>query len=103
PKIYITENGAAFPDQVTPDGRIIDTNRLAYIHGHIDAVAKAIEMGVPVAGYFVWSMFDNFEWAFGYDMRFGIVHVNLDTQQRIPKQSALWYREVIRNHGIPEG
>lgn len=101
-RIYITENGAAFPDRVEPDGRINDKDRLEYVRGHIKAIARAIAMGVPVAGYFIWSLFDNFEWAFGYDMRFGVVHVNFDTQQRIPKESALWYRDVIRSHSIPQ-
>lgn len=94
PALYITENGAAYPDQ--PNGlRIEDTKRLTYLQTHIDAVADAITAGVDVRGYFAWSLFDNFEWALGYSKRFGIVYVDFATGHRIPKDSGLWYRDFI--------
>jgi beta-glucosidase len=99
PSIYITENGAAFPDAVSPDGKVDDPARLAYIRRHLEMVERAIGIGVPVDGYFVWSLFDNFEWGHGYTRRFGIVHVDYDTQQRTPKSSARWYRDMIRGNG----
>ncbi len=94
PPLYITENGAAYDDEVV-DGRVDDHDRWAYITAHIDAVAAAIEQGVDVRGYFVWSLLDNFEWSWGYDKRFGIVYVDRDTQQRIPKLSAHNYSALI--------
>ena len=84
--IYITENGMAAADKLRED-TISDTDRIAYFEGHLDAVARAIEDGVPVKGYFAWSLLDNYEWAFGYDKRFGIVHVDFDSLKRTPKQS----------------
>ncbi|MBZ2196286.1 GH1 family beta-glucosidase [Occultella gossypii] len=93
--LMITENGAAFDDEVGPDGAVHDDDRVAYLHGHIDAVARAIDAGADVRGYFVWSLFDNFEWAFGYERRFGIVRVDYDTQVRTPKDSARWYADLI--------
>jgi beta-glucosidase len=95
PAIYVTENGAAF-DDVLVNGSVQDERRTAYLQSHFAAAEKAIEQGVPLKGYFVWSFMDNFEWAEGYSKRFGIVHVDYDTQQRTPKQSALWYRDFIR-------
>lgn len=95
PPVYITENGAAFRD-VRVDGRVADAPRIAYLRDHIEAVAMARQQGVPVAGYFVWSLLDNFEWSSGYARRFGIVHVDYATQQRTPKDSALWYRDLLR-------
>jgi beta-glucosidase len=99
PPIYITENGAAFPDEVV-DGRVHDLRRQAYIENHIDAVAQAMVQGVRVDGYFVWSLMDNFEWASGYAKRFGIVRVDYDTQQRTLKDSALWYRNFLRQQRV---
>jgi beta-glucosidase len=93
PAILITENGAAFQDKVSAEGRVDDPARRAYIQRHLEMVFKAIHAGVPVKGYFVWSLFDNFEWGFGYSKRFGIVYVDHQTQQRIPKSSARWYRQ----------
>ena len=87
PPIYITENGMASDDQVV-NGAVIDTQRIAFLNGHFAAVAGAMEAGVDVRGYFVWSLMDNYEWAYGYERRFGIVHVDYDTQLRTPKQSA---------------
>jgi beta-glucosidase len=101
-RLYVTENGAAFDDRVGPDGRVDDRERIAFLHDHLLAAHRAIEAGVPVAGYFVWSFLDNFEWAEGYSKRFGLVHVDYETQERIPKESARWYREVVRRGG-PHG
>ncbi|GIG41508.1 GH1 family beta-glucosidase [Cellulomonas phragmiteti] len=99
--LAITENGAAFYDTVTQDGRVHDVERVAYLHDHIDAVGEARDKGVDVRGYFVWSLFDNFEWAYGYDRRFGVVHVDYDTQVRTLKDSARWYRELVRTGAVP--
>ncbi|WP_026370204.1 GH1 family beta-glucosidase [Kallotenue papyrolyticum] len=98
--IYITENGAAFDDQVV-DGAVQDQRRIAYLREHLLAASAAIQEGVPLRGYFVWSLMDNFEWAYGYSKRFGIVYVDYATQQRIPKASAEWYRRVIAENRVP--
>ena len=95
PPLYITENGAAYVDTVTPDGAVHDVERDSYIQQHIGAVADAIADGADVRGYFVWSLLDNFEWAWGYGKRFGIVHVDYDSQERIIKDSGLRYAELI--------
>jgi beta-glucosidase len=95
----ITENGAAFDDQLT-DGAVRDPERIAYLREHLAVVREAIEDGIDLRGYFVWSLLDNFEWSFGYSKRFGIVHVDYATQRRVWKDSAHWYREVIRANGI---
>ncbi|MFJ8957877.1 GH1 family beta-glucosidase [Lentzea sp. NPDC102401] len=87
--LYITENGAAFDDEVH------DTGRVAYLDGHVRACAEAVAKGVALKGYFAWSLLDNFEWSFGYAQRFGLVHVDYDTQRRTPKDSARWYADVI--------
>ena len=95
PPLYIMENGAAYKDEVI-DGRIADVDRIAYLRAHIAALAEAVETGVDVRGYFVWSLLDNFEWADGYTKRFGIVHVDYETQRRTAKDSAYWYREFLQ-------
>ncbi|MBI4927683.1 MAG: beta-glucosidase [Anaerolineae bacterium] len=95
PPIYITENGASYNDAPDAQGCVNDTRRIAYIESHLQHALRAAQSGVPLAGYFVWSLFDNFEWARGYTMRFGLVWVDYTTQQRIPKASALWYRDGI--------
>jgi len=95
PALYITENGAAFPDRVTPDGKVHDAERVAFLNSHFAAAHRAIGEGAPLAGYFVWSLLDNFEWAYGYAKRFGIVYVDYPTQQRIVKDSGRWYAEWI--------
>ena len=95
PAIYITENGAAFGDVRGHDGRVHDPERTRYLQTHIDAVARAAADGVPVKGYFVWSLLDNFEWAYGYSKRFGIVYVDYPTLERVPKDSFYWYRDFI--------
>jgi beta-glucosidase len=95
PPIYITENGAAYPDVPDPGDRVADLDRIRYVDGHLRAVRAAQRAGVDVRGYFLWSFLDNFEWAEGYDQRFGLVRVDFDTQRRTPKASFDWYREVI--------
>lgn len=92
--LMVTENGAAFPDAVDDDGHVHDDARIDYIRRHLGAVLEAIEAGADVRGYFVWSLMDNFEWAYGYGKRFGIVRVDYDTLQRTPKDSAGWYAGV---------
>jgi beta-glucosidase len=103
PPVFITENGAAYDDPVTTDAdgtrRCDDPRRIAYLDAHLRAVSRAIAAGVPVRGYFEWSLLDNFEWAHGYHQRFGIVHVDVDTQVRTPKASAHWYADVIARNG----
>jgi beta-glucosidase len=94
--IYILENGAAFPDRIDADGRIRDDQRIAYLRAYLGAVLDAIEAGVPVRGYFVWSLLDNFEWAFGYSRRFGLVHVDFATLERRVKDSYRFYAELAR-------
>ena len=102
PPLYITENGAAFCDYVDPDGRVEDGDRIAYLDGHLNALARAIDGGVDVRGYFCWSLLDNFEWARGYGKRFGLVWVDFPTGQRIPKRSFSWYRDVVTaNSPVP--
>ena len=95
PPMYIKENGAAFKDELV-DGRVHDAQRANYIARHIAAVAEALAQGVRMEGYMVWSLLDNFEWASGYEKRFGIVHVDYATQRRTLKDSALWYREFLQ-------
>jgi beta-glucosidase len=98
PPIIITENGMANADVVAADGSIADTPRVAYVQGHLAAVAKAIELGADVRGYMYWSLLDNFEWDSGYAKRFGLFRVDYDTQARTPKASAHWYRDFIAHH-----
>ena len=99
--ILVTENGASLHDYVDPNGEVRDFERIDYLRGYIDAVAQAVEEGVDVRGYFAWSFLDNFEWAEGYDKRFGLVFVDYGTQLRIPKASAYWYRDTINTfHGL---
>jgi beta-glucosidase len=94
PPLYVKENGAAFQDHYE-QGRVHDRERTDYIAAHIAAVGDALAQGVPMAGYMVWSLMDNFEWASGYAKRFGIVHVDYQTLQRTPKDSYLWYRDFL--------
>ena len=93
--IMITENGCAAHDYVNPSGEVIDDDRVEYLESHIRALSNAIAKGVDVSGYFVWSLLDNFEWAYGYSRRFGIVWVDYETQRRIPKRSFHRYKEII--------
>lgn len=97
PPLYLMENGAAYEDCCVA-GRVADPQRVRYLSTHIAAAADALERGVPLRGYFVWSLLDNFEWAHGYSRRFGIVHVDYATQRRTPKDSALWYSSLARAH-----
>jgi beta-glucosidase len=98
PPVIITENGSAEPDVVAESGQVHDADRVAYLRDHLAAVAAAIDAGVDVRGYYVWSLLDNFEWAYGYERRFGLVHVDYDTLQRLPKDSYRWYRDMIEHH-----
>jgi beta-glucosidase len=100
PKVYVTENGCAFPDQPDETGFVTDRGRLNFIRDHLHAIHDAIEAGANVRGYLVWSLMDNFEWARGYGPRFGIVRVDYETLERTPKQSALWYSGVIDQNAI---
>jgi beta-glucosidase len=102
PKMYVTENGSAWPDTVGADGRVHDRQRVCYLQGHLAATSRAIDAGAQVAGYFAWSLLDNFEWERGYTQRFGIVHVDYSTQARTPKDSATFYRDTIRSGSVEE-
>jgi len=102
PPIYITENGAAFKDEVTPDGRVHDERRLDYLRQHFIQTHLAMQDGVDVRGYFAWSLLDNFEWAHGYTKRFGLVHVDYETQKRTVKDSGEWYAQVIVSNTVEE-
>jgi beta-glucosidase len=94
--MVITENGSAFEDVPDENGYVADEGRTAYFASHLAAVAQAIKQGADVRGYLAWSLLDNFEWAYGYDKRFGIVRVDYETQTRTPKQSAFYLRDVAR-------
>jgi beta-glucosidase len=105
-RIVVTESGAAWPDEVTADGTVEDRERTEYLDRHVGACAAAVARGVPLGGYFAWSLLDNFEWAYGYDKRFGLVHVDYPTQRRTVKASGHRYADLIRAHrrlaGAPE-
>ncbi|MFJ6512964.1 GH1 family beta-glucosidase [Streptomyces sp. NPDC091406] len=97
-RIYVTENGSAYEDVVAADGSVHDPERVRYLEEHLAACARAAAKGAPLAGYFAWSLLDNFEWAYGYDKRFGLVHVDYATQRRTVKSSGLRYAELVREH-----
>lgn len=99
--LYITENGAAYDDKPGPEGRVHDPERIAYLHGHLTAVRRAITDGADVRGYYLWSLMDNFEWAYGYGKRFGAVYVDYATLARTPKSSARWYAHAARTGTLP--
>ncbi|MDI3291937.1 GH1 family beta-glucosidase [Polyangium sp. 15x6] len=101
-KLYVTENGASYSDGPDAEGRVRDARRTQFLRDHFIAARRAIDAGAPLAGYFVWSLLDNFEWERGYTQRFGIVWVDYETQKRIPKDSALWYRGVIAANGVED-
>ena len=102
--VYITESGSAWPDPPTAiNGRIEDPLRIEYLINHLKAAHDAIQQGVNLRGYYAWSLLDNFEWAFGYSKRFGIVHVDYDTQKRTIKDSGRFYSKVIRTNGASLG
>lgn len=100
--VYVTENGRAVHDYVDPEGNVNDVERVSYLDSHFRAVHGAMDRGVDLRGYMVWSLLDNFEWAEGYSKRFGIVYVDYATQRRIPKASARWYADVIRRNGLED-
>ena len=100
PPVYITENGCAYDDPVI-DGRVADPRRIEYLDLHLRALKDAIDAGVDVRGYYQWSLMDNFEWALGYDKRFGLVHVDFDTLERTWRDSAYWYRDLIAANTVP--
>ncbi|MFD9962829.1 GH1 family beta-glucosidase [Amycolatopsis sp. NPDC058986] len=97
PPVHITENGCSFADEVGEDGAVHDPERVDFLAGHLGAVREAMDAGVDVRGYFVWSLLDNFEWSKGYAPRFGLVHVDYETQRRTPKDSFHWYRKLVRH------
>jgi beta-glucosidase len=98
--VYITENGSSWYDYVTADGRVHDRERIEYLRGHLAAIHEAIADGVPVKGYFAWSLLDNYEWAEGYAKRFGLAYVDFATQQRILKDSGEFYASVIAANAV---
>jgi beta-glucosidase len=100
PVIYVTENGAAFDDTVDGNGNVTDDRRIGYLKRYLAQVARAIQEGARIKGYFVWTLMDNFEWAYGFSKRFGIVYTDYDTQERVIKKSGSWYAEVVRNSGF---
>jgi beta-glucosidase len=102
PPIYITENGAAFPDRLEADGTVHDQKRWSYVRDHLLEAHSAIHEGVDLRGYFLWSLMDNFEWAFGKSKRFGIVYTDYETLKRYPKDSAAWYARVIQRNGLDQ-
>ena len=99
--LYVTENGCAAEDYVNPEGAVDDVERVRFLHLHLTAAARAIRDGANLAGYYVWSLLDNFEWAWGYQKRFGIVFVDFGTQRRIPKASSAFYADVARANEVP--
>lgn len=101
PALLVTENGAAFADTLTSEGCVHDEARQNYLRAHVLAAHRALQEGVPLRGYFVWSLLDNFEWAYGYTKRFGLVYVDYSTQRRILKDSAFWYRKIIAANAVP--
>ena len=98
--IYITENGASGIDQVTPDGKIYDLDRIMFLRNYLTQLQRSVAEGAPVRGYFLWSLMDNFEWTWGYTRRFGITRVDYSTQQRTPKESFRWYQKVIQENRL---
>jgi len=93
--LFITENGSAYEDVVAEDGTVDDPGRTQYLQQHVDACAVALRRSLPLGGYFAWSLMDNFEWSWGYSRRFGLVHVDYETQKRTPKRSALWFSDFL--------
>jgi beta-glucosidase len=98
--IYITENGCAAADELAADGNVYDTDRIMFLRNCLTHLQRATADGVPVQGYFLWSAMDNFEWAFGYGDRFGVVYVDFETQKRTPKMSESFLREVSRRNAV---
>jgi beta-glucosidase len=98
--IYITENGTSAADQVSTGGNVYDIDRIMYLRNYLAQLNRATSEGVPVQGYFLWSLMDNFEWSDGYEKRFGLYRVDFQTQRRTPKLSASFYREVIQRNAV---
>jgi beta-glucosidase len=101
PAYYITENGAAYPDVVDERGWVQDDDRVSYLRHHLAQVGRILDAGIPLRGYFAWSLMDNFEWSYGYTKRFGLVYVDFETGERTPKDSFHWYRELIERRVLP--
>ena len=102
PPVYITENGCAALDEPDSDGFVHDRERIAYVRRHLIAAHDALQAGVDLRGYFLWSLMDNFEWAHGYRPRLGIVRIDYATLERVPKLSAWWYHDVIASNRVTE-
>jgi len=100
PLLYVTENGAAFEDNLIKDGKIQDDDRIAFLQDHFVAACRAVKDGVRLKGYSVWTITDNFEWAEGYSKRFGLIHMDYQSLKRTPKKSFYWYKQVIANNGF---
>jgi beta-glucosidase len=98
--IYISENGTSSIDKLAPDGQVYDLDRIMFLRNYLGQMQRAITDGVPIKGYFLWSLMDNFEWIFGYERRFGLYRVDFETQARLPKLSASFYRDVITRNAI---
>jgi beta-glucosidase len=96
----VTENGASYKDELSSDGRVHDPERGDYLRQHLEAVHRAMEAGVPVRGYFCWTLTDHFEWAFGTSSRFGLAYTDFETQERILKDSGYWYGRVARANAL---
>jgi beta-glucosidase len=99
-EMYITENGCSSDDVVAEDGQVYDTDRVMYLTAYLTALQRTVSEGVPVKGYFLWSLLDNFEWADGYSKRFGITYVDFKTQKRTPKLSSKFYKNLIERNGL---
>ena len=101
--ILITENGVPVPEDIDFDGRNRDERRIRYLHDHLIQVERAMRAGVPIEGYFVWSLLDNFEWALGYRQRFGLIHVDFETQKRTIKDSGTWFSNLAQDQSDRQG
>jgi len=99
-EIFITENGCASDDVLAADGKVYDTDRVMFLRAYLTQLQRAAADGVPVKGYFQWSLMDNFEWGQGFGDRFGIVYVDFKTQKRMPKASAAWFRETATRNAV---
>ena len=98
-ELLVTENGAAYPDTMGADGRVRDDHRVSYMARHVAAASEALAAGVPLTGYHVWSLLDNYEWSLGYTRRFGLIHVDFESQRRTLKDSAIWYGRLMAAAG----